>query len=467
MVPHVIDELKLRNDHQPQRKMLTRTAVLRLAVPVILAQAASATTGVVDTLVMGLQGDAADLAAVAVASVVFSFLYWSFGFLRMSTTGLAAQAAGRDDADEVRAALFRALILGLLIGLAILALAAPLRTLAFASFATTAQVEALADGYFGARVWGAPAYLGGIAVSGWLLGTGRTGALLSLQLILNGTNAVLDVWFVAGFGWGPAGIGAGTAIAEWVALAFGLVLVRRSLVVPRGLFDRSRLSALFSANRDILLRTLALLFSFAWFVRSGTLISTATTAGNEVLLQFIAVAAFVLDGFAFVAEKEAGEAHGAGDRARLLRAMRLTSEFALICGLALSLLYFLGGGWVLETFILDAEARKVALAHLPWCAAVPLVGVVAWQLDGIFIGTTQGRALRNAALISAALYVACDMLLRPAFGNHGVWAAFLSMYVFRAVTLAIHVPSLLATVALGASSATVRFRVRHDPGGER
>jgi len=437
MVPDVFDELK------PQCAMLTRVAVVRLAVPVILAQAASATTGVVDTLVMGLQGDAADLAAVAVASVVFSFIYWSFGFLRMSTTGLAAQARGRGDADEVRAVLFRALGLGLLIGLAILALAAPLRGLAFASFATTPAVEALADGYFAARVWGAPACLGGIAVSGWLLGTGRTGAMLAFQVILNGINASLDVWFVAGLGWGPAGIGAGTAIAEWSALVFGLVLVRRSLVVPDRLFDRARLTALFAANRDILLRTLAILFSFAWFVRSGTLISTATTAGNEVLLQFIAVAAFVLDGFAFVAEKEAGEAHGAGDRARLLRAMRLTSEFAIACGLALSLLYLGAGGWVLDTFIRDVDARNVALAHLPWCAAVPLIGVVAWQLDGLFIGTTQGRALRNAALASAILYVGSDMLLRPAFGNDGVWAAFLAMYVFRAVTLGIYVPGLL------------------------
>ena len=423
--------------------------MLRLALPVILAQAASATTGVVDTLVMGLHGRAADLAAVAVAAVAFSFVYWGFGFLRMSTTGLTAQARGRGDAAEARAVLLRALVLGTLIGFAILALAAPLGELALGAFALSEQVETLADGYLGARVWGTPATLAGLAISGWLLGTGRTGAMLAFQLVLNGVNAALDLWFVAALDWGPKGIGAGTAIAEWTALAVGLVLVRDAFRAHARLLDRARLAALFAANRDIMIRSLALLFSFAWFVRSGTLISTPVTAGNEVLVQFVMVAAFVLDGFAFVAEKEAGEAFGARDRGRLVRAMRLTSEFALGSALVLSLLYLVGGTWVLETFIRDAEARAVALEQLPWCAAVPLVGVAAWQLDGLFLGTTQGRALRDAGIATAVLYVGCDLALRPAFGNDGVWAAFVAMYVLRAVTLGAYLPRLLRRMSEG------------------
>jgi len=432
---------------------LTRPAVLRLAVPVILAQVATATSGVVDTLVMGLYGDAAELAAVAVASVAFSFLYWSFGFLRMSTTALAAQASGRGEEDEARAVVLRALALGALIGSIILALALPLRELAFAAFAVTERVEGLADGYFAARVWGAPANLAALAVSGYLLGRGRGAALLAFQLVLNGVNAALDVWFVASLGLGPAGIGAGTAIAEWVALGVGLTLVRDAFAVPARLLDRARLAALFAANRDIMIRTLALLFAFAWFVRSGTLISTPVTAGNEVLLQFVTVSAFVLDGFAFVTEKEAGEAFGAGDRARLVRVTRLTSEFALGSALLLSLLYLAGGTWVLETFIRDSEARAVALEQLPWCAAVPLVGVVAWQLDGLFLGTMQGRALRDAGVLASALYVGCDLLLRPAFGNDGVWAAFVAMHALRAAALGAHVPGLLGRVDDGGRPA--------------
>jgi len=191
-----------------------------------------------------------------------------------------------------------------------------------------------------------------------------------------------------------------------------------------------------------MIRTLALVLCFGWFVRSGTMISTAVTAGNEILLQFITVAAFVLDGFAFVAEKEAGEAYGARSGPRLARAMRLTSEFALIAGSAFALVYYFGGGWVITSFVRDAEAREAALAYLPYCALVPLIGIAPWQLDGLFLGTTQGHALRNAGVAVAVLYIGTDMILRPAYGNAGVWTAFLLMYLYRAAALGLYVPGL-------------------------
>ncbi|KCZ88695.1 MATE family efflux transporter [Hyphomonas jannaschiana] len=422
--------------------MLTRQKTLQLALPIIAAQAATATTGIVDTAVMGQFGDKADLAAVAIAAVAYSFIYWGFGFLRMSTTGLSAQAAGRGDEAEKRAVLLRALSLGGAIGLALLILSPILKPLAFTAFASTDQVETLAGAYFDSRIWGAPAYLMGLAVTGWMLGTGRTGQMLAFQIMMNAVNAGLDTWFVARLGLGPAGIGAGTAIAEWTALLFGLALVFPAFRGAAPLFDRARLAALFGANRDIMIRTLALVLCFGWFVRSGTMISTAVTAGNEVLLQFITVAAFVLDGFAFVAEKEAGEAYGANSAPRLARAMRLTSEFALIAGLGFALLYFLGGGWVITTFVRDVEARDAALAYLPYCALVPLIGIAPWQLDGLFLGTTQGRALRNAGVAVAVLYISTDMILRPLYGNTGVWIAFLLMYLYRAAALGVYVPGL-------------------------
>nr|WP_070958501.1 MATE family efflux transporter [Hyphomonas sp. Mor2] len=426
---------------------LSRMRVLRLAVPVMLAQAAIAATGVVDTAVMGLYGDKSDLAAVAIASVAFSFIYWGFGFLRMSTTGLVAQALGREDLSGARATLQRGLLLGAGFGVSIFVLSPLLRMGVFAPFGAEPDVVGLADEYFAARVWGAPALLTQYAITGWLLGTGRTGALLAMQIVMNGVNIVLDVWFVAGLGWGPAGIGAGTAIAEWVALLFGLALIWRSLNRESGLLDRAALTALFNANRDILIRTLALLFAFAWFVRSGAQMGTAQLAGNEVLLQFITVAAFVLDGFAFVAEKEVGEAYGARSVSRLRRAMRLTSELALAFGALISVAYLFAGAAIIEQFITDIEAREAALAYLPYCAAVPFIGVAAFQLDGFFLGATQGRAMRNAAIFVTVAYVALDLTLRPIWGNTGVWLAFLGMYVLRTSALGFYLPSLMRATA--------------------
>ena len=418
-------------------------ATLQLAWPIVLAQAATATTGIVDTAVIGLTGRAADLAAVGLAAVTFSFVYWGFGFLRMSTTGLTAQAEGAGDTGEVRATLLRALMLAGGLGLALVAAYPLIEHVALAAFQAEAGVEALAAEYFLARIWGAPAALMGFVITGWLIGTGRTRALLVFQLVLNLVNAGLDAWFVAGLGWGPAGIGAGTALAEWAALGFGLIAVRDGFGPRSRLFDRQRLTALVSANRDIMIRTLALLFSMAWFVNSGARIGTATLAGNEVLLQFIAVSAFVLDAFAFVAEKEAGEAYGAGDRARLIRAMRITSELAAGFAIGFAALFWLGGGWVIERFIADPQARQAALDYLPYCAAVPLVGVAAWQLDGLFLGTTQGPAIRNAGLLAMAAYLLCDLTLAPLYGNTGVWIAFLTMYAWRAVFLGLYWPRLI------------------------
>ena len=422
--------------------LLTHRRALSLVWPVVLAQAAAALPGLVDTAAIGRTGDATALAAVAIAAVTFSFLYWGFGFLRMATTGLTAQAVGAQQPAERDATLQRGLLTGAGLGL-LLWLAFPaLQGLALLMFQAEAAVEAEASRYLVARIGGAPAALMGFVVNGWLLGTGRTRELLGFQVFLNGTNAVLDTLFVVGLGWGAAGIGAGTAIAEWAALLVGLVLVRRSLPRAEGLFERSRWVALFTANRDVMIRTLALLASFAWFTNAGTRAGTEAVAGNQVLLQLVAVSAFVLDGFAFLAEKEVGEALGAGDRGRLRRAIVVTSQLAVAFGLLFCLTYLGAGRSIVAAFVTDEAARASAWAYLPWCAAVPLLGVPAWQLDGVFLGATRGRALRTAAIVATLLYLVTDTALRP-WGNAGVWTALLLSYGYRAGALAVYLPGLL------------------------
>ncbi len=422
---------------------LSRSRVLALAWPIMLAQMATATTGLVDTAVMGHYGTPAGLAGVGLAAVVFNFLYWGFGFLRMATTGLTAQADGAGDRDERNAILGRALLLGGGLGLALAALFPALAPLSLSLFEAEASVEVEAGAYFSARIWGAPAALMLYGLTGWLIGTGRTRALLAVQVLMNTVNAGLDWLFAGALGLGAAGIGAGTAIAEWVALGAGLMIVRGHLGRGAPLLDGARLAALFSANLDIMVRTLALLFSFAWFVNSGARLGTAALAGNQVLLQLIAVSAFVLDAFAFVAEKEAGAAFGARDRARLVRAMRLTSELALLSGVVFSLVFWLGGSALITGLVRDPLVQASALAYLPWCALVPVIGAAAWQLDGLFLGTTQGSAVRNAGLMAMAAYLASDLFLTPRLGNAGVWSAFVLSYAYRAGALALYIPALL------------------------
>jgi len=425
---------------------LTHRQVLSLAWPVMLAQAASALPGIVDTVVMGTSGSATDLAAVAVAAVAFSFLYWGFGFLRMSTTGLTAQAQGRGDSHEVQAQLVRGGLVGVALG-ALVLLAFPVaETMLLGAFQASSEVEHEATGYMRARIWGAPAALTGFAIQGWLLGVGRTRALLVVQLVLNIGNAVLDAIFVGVLDWGAAGIGAGTAMAEVAACLVGVALVRGSLGWPPSLLDRDKLRLTFSANRDVMVRTIALLGGFAWFVNAGARLGDAVAAGNQVLLQFVSTSAFVLDAYAFVTEKEVGEAVGARSPARLKRAMRVTTELALGSAVVFCLLFAVTAGPIIDAIVADPTARSVAQEFLPFCVMVPLLGVPAWQLDGIFLGAVRGRSLRNAAIVATVAYIALDLGLRQLhLGNTGVWWAFVTMYALRALSLAPGVRGLLAS----------------------
>ncbi|MES2336745.1 MAG: MATE family efflux transporter [Pseudomonadota bacterium] len=427
---------------------LTRRSILAQAWPIMLGQATVPLVGIVDTAVIGRTGDAAALAGVALGGTIISFLFWSFGFLRMGMTGMTAQAHGGGDAGEVGALLARGLAIGLGLGVVLAALQRLLIPAAFAVLAGGADIDAAARAYVSARFLGAPAALAVFAINGWLLGLGRTRAALALSVLMNLVNIAACALFVWHWDMGARGVGLGTACAEWIALAAGVALVAphlRTVADPARLFDRVALRRLFAVNADIMVRTIALLTLFAWFTNAGARLGAETLAANQVLMQGVALVAFVLDGFAFTAEARVGHAIGAGSRRDMLRAIRLTGEFSLVTAIAFAILLALAGGIAIPVLTTNAGVRAQAMAMLPFVVALPVIGMPAWLLDGVFIGATEGRSLRNAAILATGLYVATDLALRP-LGDAGVWLALLASYIFRAAALGVYLPRLFRRV---------------------
>ncbi len=440
--------------HSP--RPLTRRAVIAQAWPIMVGQASVPLVGLVDTMVIGRSGTASALAGVALGAAVIDLVFWSFGFLRMGISGLVAQATGAGDRDESDALLVRGVMLGLAIGAVLWLLTGPIMAAGFIALPSGGAVAGPARAFVAARFYGAPASLAGYAINGWMIGRRQTRLALVLQLVMNVINVALDVTLVWHYGLGARGVGLGTALAEWAALLVGLALAlgpggARPLALIRRtgwgvVMARDKLMRLFAVNRDVMIRTVALLILFTWFANAGARLGAVTLAANHVLMQFVAIGAFVLDAFSLTAEERVGHAFGAGERWPFDRALRLTGEFALGGGALLALLFVVAGPWGVAAITTDAHIRATALAFLPFAVLVPLLGAPAWLLDGVFIGATDGRALRNAALLSTLAYLACDYALRP-LGNTGVWLALLLSYGFRAGNLGWRLPALRARLA--------------------
>jgi MATE family multidrug resistance protein len=430
---------------------LTHRAILAIAVPVMISNVSTPLIGVVDTAVVGQIPDPAFIGAAAIGGLIFSFVFWGFGFLRMGTTGLTAQALGGGNVEEVAAILGRSLLVALGAGVALIVLQWPIRESAFAAIHGSARVEALARGYFDIRIWAAPATLANYALLGWFIGLGRTDIGLILQLVLNVTNMALDLLFVLGLGWGVRGVALGTFSAELFAAVVGVWIALRHMRRMGGHWSVRRLLAAtelkrtLAVNGDIMIRTLALITAFVWFSAQGARQGDVLLAANSILLQFIAVSAFFLDGLAFATEALVGRAIGAAHRAGLALAVRMTTLWAAGIAVLICVVLLLLGPWCIDHLTVDGAARAAAYTYLPWAAGAPILGVWAFQLDGIFIGATQTVDMRNAMLVSLAIFLAAWWLLRP-FGNHGLWAAFYVHYLARAATLLRYYPKLLRAV---------------------
>lgn len=428
-----------RVTHTAAFDVTTRT-VLAIAVPMTLAYLTTPLIGVVGTAVVGQFGDAALLGGLAAGAVAFDVVFTSFNFLRAGTTALVAQAVGRDDDAEQQAVFWRAAVIAVVAGL-LLMLAAPLTSLAGQWFMSAEpRVSQTLDAYVRIRMLGAPFALVNYAVLGYVLGRGEGGFGLLLQATLNGVNIVLSILLGLELGWGVEGVAWAAVGGEVAGSVLGLaVLMRRFGRQPplarARIFDGKAFRRLFGLNRDIMIRSFALLAAFALFTRQGVQFGTATLAANAVLMNFFLVASFFLDGFATAAEQLAGRAIGARYEPAFRKAVRLCSVwgFAMAGVMALVLLAF-GGSFV--AMISTAEdVRAVAMAFLPWAAFTALSGVLAFQMDGVFIGAAWSRDMRNMMLLSLLVFVTALATLPAAFGNAGLWASLHLFLIARGLSL--------------------------------
>lgn len=457
----------------PGPQAVTRRRIVDLAWPIVLANSAVPLLGLVDTAVIGNTGSVPELGAISLGALIFSFVFWGFGFLRMGTTGFTAQAAGRGDSAEVRATLARALVLAFGLGLFLILLQRPIRVLAMALLGASADVESLTRDYFDLRIWAAPASLGLFAVLGTLIGLGRTRYVLVTQIVLNGLNIALDVLFAGVLGWGVRGIALGTMLAEWSTLGIGLWLVHHVLADERDddepwwpverLRDLAGARAMLAANGDIMVRTLFLLLGFGWFTNQGAIFGDRVLAANHVLLQLITLSAYLLDGYAHSTEILVGRAVGAGRQSTFDRAVRLATELAAASAAVLALSILLAGPWAIELLTDLEPVRDTAMRYLPWAALYVALSFAAFQLDGVFIGATETRPMRNASVLSFVGFLAASLVLVPIAGNLGLWGAFVLFVLLRAAALAARYRRLRERVGTAPVTAPPA-RVRRPPG---
>lgn len=428
---------------------VTHKRVLKIALPIVFSNATVPILGAVDTGVVGQLGLAAPIGAVGIGAVILSALYWLFGFLRMGTTGMVAQARGAGDKGEIAALLTRGLIIGGMAGLAILTLQIPLFWLGFWLSPASAEVEGLAHSYMSIRIWGAPAAISIYALTGWLIGLEKTRSVFLLQIWINGVNIALDLWFVLGLGYGVEGVAVATLIAEWSGVIVALFLCRSAFYGGHWrrwaqVFSSVKLRKMAVVNSDIMIRSILLMGSFMAFLFLGAGLGDITLAANQIMLQFVEITAFALDGFAIAAETLVGGALGARNRAALRRAVLFASFWAVVGAVLLTVFFALGGPSLVGIMTTSEPVRVESMRYLWWMVAFPLIGVPSWMFDGIFIGATRTRDMRLAMLQSTLVYLVFLAVLVPLFGNHGLWLALLLFDIVRALTLWRYYPALEA-----------------------
>ena len=426
---------------------ITNARVFAIAGPAMLANLTTPLLGLVSTAAIGQLGEAHLLGGVALAAVVFDGIYWLFGFLRMGTVALTAQAVGAGDTPEQRAVLSRALLLAAAIGLALIALQSPLAFACYELLGGSTAVRQAAESYFFVRIWSAPFTLGNLTLLGWLIGIARAGTALALQIAINALNIALTVLFVLVLDYGIAGAAIAALLAELAGFIAGMVVAwrllgRRFETGAVIVLQRNKLVRMLAVNRDIMIRTACVIGAFAFFAAQGARAGDLALAANAVLHNFVMIGSFFLDGMATAAEQLCGRSVGARDRAGFVRATRYSLGWGMGFGVASTLVFLTGGPFLIDLMTTSPEIRAVAREFMLFAAIAPVLGALAYTIDGVYIGATWARDMRNLMLVSFAIYLATWWALKD-YGNTGLWIAILTFLAVRGILQALRYPALV------------------------
>ncbi len=418
----------------------------------IISNISAPLVGAVDTAVVGHLPGLHSIGAVALGALIFSFIYWGFGFLKMGITGFIARAYGADDQDSISATMLRFILLGIVLGLAVIILGNPLVGLVLYLIDSSEAVETLAAEYSLIRVWGAPATLCVYVFTGIFVGMHQTRLALVLQLVLNLTNVALDLLFVPILELGVPGVAWATLIAEYSAAFCGFFLLRKPLSRAfnrlrwSDIIEAGALKEMASTNGNIFIRTICLVFSFAFFTAQSAAYGELILAVNTVLLHFQTVMAYGLDGFAHAVEAMGGSAYGARDRERFRRAAQVTTFWSAAMAALISVIYLLFGNGFVALFTDATEVVRTADQYLVWMVISPVVSCWSFQLDGLFIGTGHAREMRNAMIVSTIGYLILAIAFQSIYGNHGLFIGLIGFMILRTLTLYYYYPQLVRSI---------------------
>ncbi|WP_404289789.1 MATE family efflux transporter [Microvirga sp. RSM25] len=429
-----------------RRLDISHRRILALALPMTLSHVTTPLLGLVDATVIGRLGEAHLLGAVALGAVIFDFVFWSFGSLRMATAGLTAQATGAGNRHEIDLTLARAFLVAGMTGLLLILLQWPIATLAFSMAGASQAVTDALSTYFFIRIWAAPFTLANYVILGSTLGRGRTDLGLLLQVAINVANIVFTMALVLGFGLGIAGAAIGTALAEVLGAGLGIVVLRRLGSNPLAVtwpevLNRAEMVQTLAMNRDIMIRNVALILAFSIFSALGARSGDVTLAANAVLYNMFLIGGYFLDGFATAAETLCGQSIGARDERGFRRAIHLSLGWSLGFGLAVSAIFLIGGGFFIDFVSTNPEVRSYARDYLVFAALTPLFGAAAFAFDGIYTGATWTRSMRDLMVIAFIAYGAI-LLAAGNLGNTALWIALLTFLSARGLGQFILYPRL-------------------------